>query len=85
MEVKFSSWVPDKYHSKGMTEVLHRAGTCNYERQEISLKKIYDEVTEGIFDMSNVIIFIKKLKRKKWGMFILCYDFIQLSAVKRLA
>ena len=50
-----------------MTEVLHRAGTCNYERQEISLKKIYDEVTEGIFDMSNVIILIKKLKRKNGG------------------
>ena len=35
-------------------------------RQEISLikKKICDEVTEDIFDMSNVRIF-KKLRRKK--------------------
>ena len=46
-------------------------------------KKIYDEVTENIFDMSNVSS-LKKL-REKWEMFILCYVFGQLSPVKRLA
>ena len=30
------------------------------------LKKIYDEVTEDILDMSNVRIF-KKIEKKKWG------------------
>ena len=47
----------------------------------LSLKqKIYDEVTEDIFDMSNVRIF-KEIERKKWGMFILCYVIGQLSSV----
>ena len=45
---------------------------------------MHDEVTEDIFDMSNVRIFKKKLRRKKLGMFIL-YVFGQLSSVKRLA
>ena len=31
------------------------------------LKKIYDEVTEDIFDMSTVRIF-KEMEKKKWGM-----------------
>ena len=35
-------------------------------KQELSLKKIFDKVTEGIFDMSNVRIF-KEIERKKWG------------------
>ena len=46
-------------------------------------KKIYDEVREDIFDMSNVRIF-KEIEKKKWGVFILCYVFGQLSSVKRL-
>ena len=41
-------------------------------------------MTEDIFDMSNVRIF-KEIEKKKWGMFILCYVFGQLSSVKRLA
>ena len=49
-----------------------------------SLKKIYDEVTEDIFDMSDVIIF-KEIEKKKWGMFILCYVFDQLSSDNCLA
>ena len=32
-------------------------------KQEISLKKIYDEVTEDIFDMSNVRIFNKEIEK----------------------
>ena len=36
-------------------------------RQEISLKKIYDEVTEDIFDMSNMRIF-KEIEKKEMGM-----------------
>ena len=35
--------------------------------QEISLKKIYDEVTEGIFDMNNVGILEEIEKKKKMG------------------
>ena len=41
-------------------------------------------MAEDIFDMSNVIVF-KKIEKKKWGMFMLCYDFGQLSSVKHLA
>ena len=45
----------------------------------MSLKKIYDEVTEDIFDMSNVRIF-KEIGKKKWGgVFILCYVFVMSS------
>ena len=55
-----------------------------FNTQEMSLKKIYDEVTEDIFDMSNVRTF-KEIEKKKWEMFILCYVFGQLSSVKRLA
>ena len=44
-------------------------------QQEISFKKIYDKATEDIFDMSYVSILIKKLKKKKWGMFTLCKVF----------
>ena len=33
--------------------------------QEISFKKIYDEVTEDIFYMSNVIFFNKESEKKK--------------------
>ena len=53
--------------------------------QEISLKKIYDEVTEEIFDMSNERLFFKEIEKKKWGMFIHCYVFGQLSSFKHLA
>ena len=53
-------------------------------KQEISLKKIYDEVTKDIFDMSNVR-FVKDIEINKWGMFLLCCVFGQLSSVKRLA
>ena len=49
-----------------------------------TLKNIYDEVTEDIFDVSNVRIF-KENEREKLGMFILCYVFGQLSSVKSLA
>ena len=52
--------------------------------QEISLKKIYDEVTEGIFDMNNVGILEEIEKKKKWGMFILCYVFGQLFGLRNL-
>ena len=40
-------------------------------------------MTENInlFDMSNVRIFNKEIEKKKWGMFILCYVFGQLSLV----
>ena len=48
----------------------------------MSLKKIYDEVTEDIFDMSNMSIF-KGIEEKKWRMFILCFIFGQLSSVRR--
>ena len=50
---------------------------------KIYFKKIYDEVTEDIFDMSNLRIF-KEVKEKR-GMFMLCYVFCQLSPVKRVA
>ena len=49
----------------------------------ISLK-IYDEVTEGIFDMSIVRIF-KEIEKEKRGMFILCYYFVQPSSIKRFS
>ena len=35
-------------------------------------KKIYDEVTEDIFDMSNVRTFNKEIEKKKKEIFILC-------------
>ena len=54
------------------------------DKQELSLKKIYDKTTEGILDMSNVRIF-KEIEKKTWGIFIPCYDFGQMSSVKRLA
>ena len=47
-------------------------------------KKICDEVTADIFDMSNMRIF-EEIEKKKGGMFILCYVFGQLSSVQRLA
>ena len=39
----------------------------NQTNQEISLKKIYEEVTQDIYDMSNVRIFkeIEKKQRKR--------------------
>ena len=43
--------------------------------QEISLKKIYDEVIEDIFDMSNVRIFKEIGKNKKGG----CFYFVMFS------
>ena len=56
------------------------SGKGAYIRQEISLKiYIYDEVPEDIFDKSNVTFFLKKLRRKKWGMFIPCSVFGQLK------
>ena len=64
--------------------ILCRPYQCKHCKQEISLKKIYDEMTEDIFDMSSVRIF-KEIEKKKWGMFTLCYVFGQLSSVKRLA
>ena len=43
--------------------------------QEISFKKIYDEVTEDIFNMFNVRIFKEIEKKKKWG----CLYFVMSS------
>ena len=43
--------------------------------QEISLKRIYDGVSEDIFDMSNVIFFLKKMSRKNGG----CLYFVMFS------
>ena len=39
-------------------------------------------MTEDIFDMNNVRIFKEIEKKKKIGMFILCYVFGQLSSVR---
>ena len=36
---------------------------------------MYDEVTENIFNMSNVSIF-EEIEKKKWGMFILYYALV---------
>ena len=47
--------------------------------QEISIKKIYDEVPEDIFDMSNMVIF-KEIEKKTMGMFKLCSVFGHRSA-----
>ena len=44
--------------------------------------QVYDEVTEDIFDMSNVRCF-KEIEKKNGGC--LYYVFGQLSSVKRLA
>ena len=52
--------------------------------RNIFKKKLYDSVTEDIFDMSNTR-FLKETEKKKWGMSILSYVFGQLSSVKRLA
>ena len=47
----------------------------NYNRiTKISLKKIYDEVTEDIFDMSNVRLF-KEIEKKNEG----CFYFVMSS------
>ena len=45
----------------------------NWEKnkQEICLKKIYDEVTEDIFDMSNLRLLLQKLRRKKGDVYTL--------------
>ena len=43
--------------------------------RNIFKKKIHDEVTEDIFDMSNVRFF-KEIEKKTWVMFILCYVFV---------
>ena len=43
-------------------------------KQERSLKKIYDEVTEDVFDMINK-------KMKMWRIFTFCYVFGQLKSV----
>ena len=58
----------------------------------IIFKKIYDEVKEDMFDMSNVSIFNESKKKKKHFFSgvgggcrsILCYVFGQLNSVKRL-
>ena len=41
-------------------------------KQEISLKKIYNEVTGDVFDMSNVRIFSKEIEKKNGG----CLHFV---------
>ena len=43
----------------------------------MSLNKIYDEITEDIFDMSNVRLFNKEIEKKKNGE---CLYFV-MSAV----
>ena len=51
-----------------------------YSLQEISLKKIYDELTEDIFDMSNVRIFIEIEKEKMGDAYtFLCLWSVELS------
>ena len=56
-----------------LSDIIAFGGNVKLSRQqEISFKKIYDKATEDIFDMSYVSILIKKLKKKKWGMFTLC-------------
>ena len=48
--------------------------------QIISFKKIYDEVTEDIFDMSNVRLF-KEIEKIKIGdaYILLCLQLVELS------
>ena len=53
------------------------------QTRTISKKKIYDEVTEDIFDMSKVRI-LKEIEKKKLGCLLLCCVFGQLSSVKHL-
>ena len=46
---------------------------------KMSLKKIYDEVTEDIFIMSNVLIF-KEIEKKNGGcLYLLCLRSAELS------
>ena len=48
--------------------------------QEISLKKIYDEITDDIFDMSNVRIFKEIEREKKRDVYtLLCLRLAELS------
>ena len=63
---------------------MHYPLTGSIENKKYLKKKIYDEVTEDIFYMSNVRI-LKEIEKRKWVIFILCYVFGQLSSVKRLA
>ena len=44
----------------------------------MSLKKIYDEVTEDIFDMSNVRFF-KEIEKNKNGGCLYFHDFVMSS------
>ena len=48
------------------------------------LKKIYDDATEDIFDVSNEGMF-KEIEKKKMGDVYTCYVLVQLSSVKCLA
>ena len=49
-------------------------------QHEISLKKIFDEVAEGIFDMINMMIFKEKEKKKMGDVYtFLCLQSAELS------
>ena len=52
-----------------------------YGNKKYLLKKVYDEVTEDIFDMSNVRIFNKEIEKKKMGdvYTLLCFRSAELS------
>ena len=52
-------------------------------KQEISLKKIYNEVTGDVFDMSNVSIFSKEIEKKVEDVYtLLCLWSTELSWLK---
>ena len=63
----------------GQTTSLHKLSKCVWKRQRCLMFDLYNSK-----NMSNVRIF-KEVERKKWGMFMFCYVFGQLSSVKRLA
>ena len=49
-----------------------------YAKQAISFKKIYDEVTQNIFDMSNVRIF-KEIEKKNRGCLYFAMSSVSLA------
>ena len=72
------------YHIASKDILGFRARKCNvpvmrYLNQDISLKKIYDVVTEDIFDMSNVSIF-KAIEKKMTDVYtLICLRSAELS------
>ena len=51
----FKDWSQSTKHAS-IVQVIEANNKITNIKQEISLKKIYDEVTEQLFDMSNVRI-----------------------------